>query len=313
MDAGDLGQCSGSSCAITVVSFAHVDVSGAIVSGAWELRGPGGTIAEGAVGACTPSTRFQAASISKQFVAACVLLLEEQGVLSVADPVSRWWEAPRAWDGITVGHLLAHTSGLPHWSAPLDDEVPPLYELLGQAARTRLLAAPGARWAYSGPGYLVAAAIVETAAGQPYGRFVEEAILAPLQMSATTSGRIPGSHALANGVDPPLAGLTDLPGTGDLWSTPTDLLRFAAACLERRWSRLTTLQAQIDDETAYGYGVYLGTIDGQPIRYHTGDNPGYRSVLAWLPESGVSFCALCNDDTADMPRALREALTMEAR
>jgi CubicO group peptidase (beta-lactamase class C family) len=288
-----------------------VDVSGAIVSGAWRLAGPGGTISEGAVGACAPSTRFQAASISKQFVAACVLLLEEQGALSVSDPVARWWAAPAAWDEMTVGHLLAHTAGLPHWSPPFDDDVPSRDELLEQAAGTPLLSPPGTRWSYSGPGYLVAAAIVESAAGQPYGRFVEEAILAPLEMRATTSGRIPVSHALANGTDPPLAGLTDLPGTGDLWSTPADLLRFAAASLEGRWSRLTRLQARIDDETTYGYGVYLGTIDGQPVRYHTGDNPGYRSVLAWMPESGVSFCALCNDDAADMPRALREALTME--
>jgi CubicO group peptidase (beta-lactamase class C family) len=321
-----------------------VNISQAVVSGAWQLRRGSELVAEDAVGfadaaegrRCTLSTRFQAASISKQLVAACVLLLEEEGALAISDPVRSWWDAaPSTWGGMTIGHLLANSAGLPHWTAPLDEpgNVPASDEVPAQLCRTPLVDSPGERWSYSGPGYVLAAAIVERAAGQPYGRVVHDRILAPLAMSATSSGWIPAPDEIAHGHRDGreislLAGLTGLPGTGDLWSTAADLLRFAAACLDRRllssrsWSRLTRVHAPLGsehdapDETGlvtvgYGYGVYVGTIDGRSIRYHTGDNPGYRSILAWLPDDGLSFCALCNDEAASLPHALSNALTNE--
>lgn len=66
----------------------------------------------------TATTRFQIASVSKQFTAAAALLLAERGVLGLDDPMNRWiGGCPESWSGIRLGHLLAHTSGLPHWNA----------------------------------------------------------------------------------------------------------------------------------------------------------------------------------------------------
>jgi CubicO group peptidase (beta-lactamase class C family) len=275
--------------------------------------------------------------VSKQFAAACVVLLEEQGRLSVSDPVRKWWkDTPPIWGDVTIGHLLAHSAGLPHWSRPLDvGNVPTRDDVLSQLAATPLLHPPGTRWSYSGPGYVLAATIVEFASGESYRRFVEEAIFTPLGMSKTSSGDPDDGEACARGHrdGQPLAvvtGLTDLPGTGDLWTTVGDLHCFADAYLtrgllsERSWNLLSSLQVPIDEAaggcvpdeigmvtSGYGYGVYLGTISGRGILYHTGDNPGYRSLLALLPDRRTVFCSVSNEDSASMSRALHEAVVID--
>ena len=115
----------------------------------------------------TPETLFQIASVSKQ----SILLLQEQGALSVHDPLERWLpECPQAWKSITVHDLLTHTSGIGHW-----EDFPQL-SLYDPIARADLLAifqrvplkfAPGTAWAYSSPGYVLLAHIVERIAGEP--------------------------------------------------------------------------------------------------------------------------------------------------
>jgi CubicO group peptidase (beta-lactamase class C family) len=234
---------------------------------------------------------------------------------------------------VTIGQLLAHSAGLPHWSGPFDvGTVPAREQVLSELARTPLLHAPGQRWSYSGPGYVLAATIAEYASGLAYSRFVSEAIFAPLGMSSTSSGAPDAAEAIARGHRdgqplPVITGLTDLPGTGDLWTTVADLHLFADACLnrsllsERSWNLLSSPQIAIESDagggepdeigmvtTGYGYGIYLGTVDGESVRYHSGDNPGYRSLLALLPDRQSAFCVLSNDESASIPRALAEAL-----
>lgn len=121
---------------------------------------------------CTLGTRFQIASVSKQFTAAALLLLVDRGVLSVDDAVHRWLDGcPASWNSITVHHLLTHTAGLVHWrhipdldlTAPIAAE-----EELRIFQGAPLLSAPGERYSYSSPGYVLIAHIVERAADQPY-------------------------------------------------------------------------------------------------------------------------------------------------
>ncbi|MDA8344628.1 MAG: serine hydrolase [Thermaerobacter sp.] len=298
--------------------------------GAFQVTQRGTVVAEAAAGpaAHTTSARldtcFQAASISKQFVAASLMLLSERGVLSLDDPIRRWWPStPKSWDRITVEQLLTHSSGLMHWGdiPGLDISRPPSpRDILAEAITLPLLSAPGTRWAYSGVGFLLAAAIVEAASGRPYGEFVTDNIFSPLGMTSTTSGQTPDGRRVAKGHRdgqpvPLVAGLTTWPGTGDLWTTVADLIRYADAVragdlLSDRSQRLMAHpHIMIQDSppnggaispVAYGYGIFTGTIAGHPARFHPGDNPGFRSLLAWLPEADITLAVLSNEESTTL-------------
>jgi CubicO group peptidase (beta-lactamase class C family) len=120
------------------------------------LATAGGKTGASTDGDCGLGTRFQVASVSKQFMAAAVLLLAERGVLAVSDPAGRWLAAgPPGWDQVTVQHLLTHTSGLPHWRdlPGLDLTVPAgTDDLLARLRSAGMLFAPGQRHSYSSPG-----------------------------------------------------------------------------------------------------------------------------------------------------------------
>src|SRR6185437_12143866 len=152
---------------------------------------------------CGMSTRFQIASVSKQFTAAAVLLLAERGALAVTDPASRWLAGgPPGWDQVTVHHLLTHTSGLPHWrDLPGLDLTQPasVDELLGRLRSAGLIFPPGQRHSYSSPGYVLLAHITEQASGQPHAQFLASEIFGPLGMSATFAGNPAGQPDLAVG------------------------------------------------------------------------------------------------------------------
>jgi CubicO group peptidase (beta-lactamase class C family) len=118
---------------------------------------------------CTPRTRFQIASVSKQFAAAAALLLAESGRLDLAEPVTRWFPGvPPQWQRVTLHHLLTHTAGIQHWgNAPGFDPSQPM-DLAGRVAlmlQASLLTEPGTRGRYSSPGYVLAAQIVARASG----------------------------------------------------------------------------------------------------------------------------------------------------
>jgi CubicO group peptidase (beta-lactamase class C family) len=285
------------------------------------VNGAAGRADDSAGGLCRLDTRFQAASISKQFVAASIMLLSERGTVSVEDPVSRWWRsAPPEWEPMTVGHLLSHSSGLGSWQdfPGVDISRPPAPdEILDQVARLPLRSRPGTFWEYSGAGYLLAAAVVEAGSDQPYGAFVTDNIFGPLGMTATSSGLAPDRSCVAMGhrggePTPLVAGLTALVGTGDLWTTAGDLVRYAEAVSggellsATSWELMRRPHAKIhrlpaDGETilasAYGYGLFIGSIAGQPAWFHPGDNPGYRSFLAWLPETDMTLAVLSNEES----------------
>lgn len=110
--------------------------------------------------ACTPGTRFQLCSVSKQFAAAAVMLLVESGQLDLGEPVARWLpEGPLQWRQVTLHHLLSHTAGVPHWlEAPGLDPAEPvgISERLEIIQATPLRSAPGAQWHYSSPGFVLA-------------------------------------------------------------------------------------------------------------------------------------------------------------
>ena len=286
-------------------------------------KGPADT---GAGTPCTPATRFQLCSVSKQFAAAAALLLAESGRLALDDTVDRWLPggSPQ-WSAVTLHHLLSHTAGVPHWlEAPDLDPAEPMGigERLAVIQRTPLRTAPGAAWHYSSLGFLLAGHIVERASGQPYAEFVTERILAPLRLTATTVG---GPAALAarghrDGQPVPPFDLDTMPGTGDIWSTAADVTRFTAALhageliTDGSLRAMLTPHAPLDDDdeglttTGYGYGMFTGTFGGHATFYHPGDNPGYLSFAGWIPDRAASVVILANDESVDMVDLLKQLL-----
>jgi CubicO group peptidase (beta-lactamase class C family) len=277
---------------------------------------------------CTLDTRFQIASVSKQFTATAVLLLAERGALSVDDPIGRWiGGCPASWDAITVHHLLTHTAGLAHWPdiPELDPAAPPdLEDELRLFAAARLLGAPGERFSYSSPGYVLLGSVVERAAGQPYASFLASEVFGPLGLESTFAGNPAGRPGLTvghrEGVPVSSFELTTVNvGTGDVWSTAPDLARWDRALASgeilspaSRQTMFTAHAAISDDDPlirtgGYGYGWYVATLRGEhPLLYHTGDNPGFRSLNAWFPEDAVRLVLLSNEETTDLGPLLAE-------
>ena len=287
-----------------------------------------GGLADVAAGVpCTPATRFQLCSVSKQFAAVAALLLAEDGRLALDDPVDRWLPGgPPQWSGVTLHHLLSHTAGVPHWlEAPgLDPAEPtPPGERLAAIQAAPLRTAPGQAWHYSSPGFVLVGLIVERASGQPYARFVTDRILTPLALTETTVGGSPpelAARGYRDGAPVTPFDLAAMTGTGDIWSTASDLTRFTAAVHTRTLITNVSVHAMLtphapiedDDEilitTGYGYGMFTGIFAGQPAYYHPGDNPGYRSFAGWFPERAASIVVLSNDEGTDAIDLLRELL-----
>jgi len=294
------------------------------------LEAASGLADAGAGTRCTPQTRFQISSISKQFAAVAAMLLAESGQLDLAEPVARWFPGgPPQWQRVTLHHLLTHTAGVHHWGdAPGFDLSQPmdLAERIALIQQAPLVTEPGTRWEYSSPGYLLAGHIMARASGQPYAGFLTEKILAPLELTATSAGGLPAGEVAARGYrnGEPVTSwpLSEMPGTGDICSTVADLARFTAAVhsgsliSERSVRAMVTPHVPLPDGQGtgdgwaafdgYGYGHYLGRIAGHTACLHTGDNPGYQSVAVWLPGPEVCIVILSNDEAADIEALLRQ-------
>lgn len=274
----------------------------------------------------SPGTAYQIASVSKQFTAASIMLLEEEGKLSVRDSVVDWLPGSSSmWKHITIHHLLTHTSGLPHWrDIPSLDLFNPVEEekIVAAFSSCQLRFPPGKGWYYSSPGYHLLALIAQDASGQKFHDFLKSRIFGPLEMTKTSAGTPLDLGLSATGYDDsgPVKSFdlsTTGLGAGDVWSTVEDLALWDSAVsqpgkiLSRRSLDATFRpQASLTEENlgrfapmtemAYGYGWFLGLLGNEAIRFHTGDNPGYRAVNAWKTDSNTVLCILSNLYSAEV-------------
>jgi CubicO group peptidase (beta-lactamase class C family) len=312
------------------------DLSGAAIvsrAGSTLIEAAGG-VADADLGTmCTPQTRFQLASVSKRFAAVAVMRLVESGSLDLSASIEPWLDdCPSEWRAITVHHLLSHTSGIAHWGTA-DGFVPSVpmttAERVSGFIKAPLLSAPGERWRYSSPGFIVIGQIVERASGMGYSDFLTEQIIEPLGLTSTTVGNVPDERARAlgyrDGVRMPTWDLGTMAGTGDIWSTVGDLVRFmrgvhtGSLLTPESKLALRTPYAAIerdapgDDEwvrgDSYGYGHFVGSVGGRAAIYHPGDNPGYLSFSAWLPDTDSCIAVLVNDEALDLVGLVRQVVT----
>ena len=267
--------------------------------------------------AATPATRFRLASVSKQFTAAAILLLAQDGALSLDDPVRQWLPSlPAATDGITLHHLLTHTSGLVDYEDVMPDAVDgqladlDVLRLLEREGR--LYFAPGSDYRYSNSAYVLLGLIVAQASGRDFPSFLRERIFAPLGMdgavafvdgTSTVAQRAYG-HSELDGrwtrtdQSPTSATL----GDGGIYASIDDLARWDAALRDDRLlsahSRALAFTAHTPTDEAdvdgYGYGWRVHATAHGPLLWHSGETIGFRNVILRWPDAGLTVVLLSN-------------------
>jgi CubicO group peptidase (beta-lactamase class C family) len=269
----------------------------------------------------TLATRYQLASLSKTLTAQALLLLEQDGKLSLDDRVSQWVPGLSGGDGGTVRQLLQHTAGFPdHYpqTYPAGPRTRPTTpdEIIETWGHHPLLFAPGSRFRYSNLNYVIAGRIVEKVSGEPLFAFLRERILAPLGMAETIDldDIGPGTSNLATGyVRPALGGLEPAPGEGRGWSygagqvvtTARDLARWDAAFLDERLLAPAQAREEITVPTladgspsSYALGLFISRRSGRTIYYHVGQGLGFLAINRLYPAEKSGIVVLTNDSSS---------------
>lgn len=255
----------------------------------------------------TNQTRFYLASLTKQFTAAAIMLLEQEGKLKVQDSVCQYLpHCPDDWKPITIHHLLTHTAGLPYAPGlPYSKPVSPA-ELRAAIERVPLLRESGKLFEYSDVGYILAGLTIEQVSGQPYGEFLQEHIFGPIGMSNTGYGD--GGEQLAVGyattsIKAARFEPTVDHGAGGVYSTAEDLLKWdqalytdtplAAAnreCMFTPYTVATTFGPDIE----YGYGWFITGEQEYQVISHGGTAPGFQTELARHINDHITVIVLAN-------------------
>jgi D-alanyl-D-alanine carboxypeptidase len=262
-----------------------------------------------------PELVYRLGSITKPFTAAAIMLLADQGKLSVSDDIRKHLPTyPTHGATITIEHLLTHTSGIPNYTDQpgfgqrIGEDVEPA-ALVGWFKDLPLEFPPGTRMKYSNSGYHLLGLIIEKVSGMGYARFVSQRIFAPLGMSASGYGDDPkldqavghdrGNQGPARPA--PTINMKIPYAAGALVSSVDDLARWDSAIRagkllkKESWQRTFT-RPSLSDGTAsdYGYGWALGKVDGRPAQRHGGGIPGFTTHLLRMPEEGLLVVVLVN-------------------
>jgi CubicO group peptidase (beta-lactamase class C family) len=270
-------------------------------------------------------SRFRLASVSKQFTAAAILRLQDEGVLSVDDPLCRWIQpCPDAWAPVRLRHLMSHTSGVPDLMAQANwgrrRTLPTtLQDLTTASGFYRLQFEPGTKVRYSNAGYNLLAAVVEAAAGMEFHTWLQVNFFQPLGMADTgfdgTGTVVMGYADLAGGLTPqPNANVGVITGAGALYSTLDDLLVWNRALHGGGLLSVDSYADMIRDHAPadtpdergrprrdWGYGLVGNRLGDRvipafadPQIYHTGSWSGFRNMVTHQPEVGVTVIVLSN-------------------
>jgi CubicO group peptidase (beta-lactamase class C family) len=279
------------------------------------VKGAGYGIADIARAApATPQTVYKIASVSKQFIATGIMLLAQEGRLKLTDSVGRFLDgAPTTWDGITIQHLLTHTSGLVREAPGFDPlRVQRDVDVIRTAYSLPLRFAPGERWEYSNLGYFVLAEVIRRVSNRPWDEFLAERVFRPLSMHATrtTSTRDSVSNRAVGYADNDrLSVAPDWPAlrpSGAFLSTVLDLARWDAALhnaeiLPDSIRRQMWQPVRLKDGTTYPYGLgwQLASLDGHRLVHHGGGMTGFRASFAQFVDDGLTIIILMNLDDVD--------------
>ncbi len=262
----------------------------------------------------TPSTQHRIGSITKQFTAMAILMLEEQGKLDTQAEVGSYLKSvPNTWKKLTIHQLLTHTSGLTHsWSVPafarngskprsLDETLKLFYDL-------PLKFEPGTSFQYSGVGYFLLAKIIESQSNQSYAAFLQEHVFKPLGMKNTGCDHPdhrPDKASTGYRVNPrgdrrpaPRFYMPLLTGGGNLYSTVEDMNRWDQALTEHKLISKESYHRMYQTERRnYAYGWTVRKQGGERWIHHGGGVPGHRSFFLRNPARNLCVILMSNHQT----------------
>jgi CubicO group peptidase (beta-lactamase class C family) len=276
-------------------------------------------------------TNFRLASFTKQFTAACIMLLARDGKLGYDDHLTDFFpEFPAYGKSITVRNLLNHTSGLPDYGEILmrqypgtpPEKVPQILDagvlkLLEQQSSGEF--PPGTKWEYSNSGYAVLAMIVEKVSGKPFGQFLQERVFTPLKMTGTIAyekGKNEVPHRAyghtKNDKDSGFQETDQSPtsavlGDGGIYSSLDDLAKWDRALRDHTLLSAAEMQPALtpvqpsggppkleDTTVSYGFGWFLDPYHGHKRMSHDGSTIGFRTTIQRFTDDGLTIIVLAN-------------------
>lgn len=264
----------------------------------------------------TDESVFMVASLSKQFIATAVLLLQQEGRLSLDDKAAKYIDSlPGSWGEITIAQLLSHTSGIvrdpadyhPYTEQPVMSVIRSMYDV-------PLYAKTGEQWLYSNVGYYVLAELITRVSGKPWDSFIAERIFVPAGMTNTRTAsakdiiarRAAGYHYTSGGtinaenwiaVRPSGAFLSTI---GDL--AAWDIFLDKSKLLDERSRRLLWTPALLNNQkpVQYGMGWYVESFLGRTRVHHDGQFPGFRADYERFGDDRLSIIILANLDNSGL-------------
>jgi CubicO group peptidase (beta-lactamase class C family) len=278
----------------------------------------------------TPAMRYSIGSISKQFTATAMLMLEQQGKLSIDDPVGKYLPDLTRANEVTIRELLSHTSGYQdYW--PEDYLMPPMREpttaqhILDVWGKKPLDFDPGTKWQYSNTNYVIAGEIVEKVSGEPLMQFLEEHIFHPLAMKevwnsdVTKLGETDAEGYIRYALGPlrpaPKVGRGWMFAAGELAMPAYDLAQWDIsvmnrALLEKRsYDELETpVKLKDGSDTHYALGMEVRMLNGHPELEHSGEVSGFVAENMVFPEDKLAIAVLTNQDASSAAGAMGREL-----
>jgi CubicO group peptidase (beta-lactamase class C family) len=271
-----------------------------------------------------PETEYRIASISKQFIAAAVLLLVAEGKIGLDDQAVKYLDGtPESWKQISIRQLLTHTSGIARDPAdyhPYREQA--IREVIQSTYELPLSFQPGEKWLYSNVGYYVLAEVIAKVSGMPWDAFISERIFGPAQMSATQTGttvgiirhRASGYQWTNTGVANAENWIAVRPSSAFL-SNVLDLAKWdtflsSSGFLNDSIRKMMWSPATLSDKTpvGYGFGWYVDAFLGRTRLYHDGQYPGFRSDYERFEDDKLSVIVLANSDRVNLqPIAIKIA------
>jgi D-alanyl-D-alanine carboxypeptidase len=275
-----------------------------------------------------PGTRYAVGSISKQFTVAAILLLQEEGRLSLDDKVAKYFPDLTQANQITIRQVLSHTAGyedyapqdylIPEWTHPTTSTA-----ILEKWSKKPLNFDPGTRWQYSNTGYVLAGSIVEKVSGRPLVAFLREKILDPLGMASAgdcndrSAADATAYTRFALGPPRPVGrearGWYD--GAGELCMAAPDLAKWDLAFLQHKilspssYEQFTReVPLQNGDATHYALGLSVRDFRGIPMLSHGGEVSGFLALDEMFPTRNGAVIILSNEDGVNLNGPLADEL-----
>lgn len=253
------------------------------------------------------NTKFRLGSVTKQFTAACIFIMEDRGLLKVDNPVKTYMpNAPAAWDKVTIYNLLTHTSGIPNYTRfPGFQASEAIFttpeQLVSLFLSKPLDFAPGEKASYSNSGYILLGYLIEKISGESYEKFVVDNIFTPLGMNESgydsNSAIIPHRAAgySSNLHNAKYIDMSTAFSAGGLYSTTQDLLLWEQGLFGGKLLSAASLQKMVTPfKKRFACGLFVSAENGRKVIEHRGGIVGFRTELRYFPDEKLTVAVLAN-------------------